>query len=165
MTLYAVSERSACKRICTSGISQNQFLDLFFFPIVSVRYAWFLVNSFKAWRRAYETGAVPFWNQNQKGQKVQSCFCAKQKEKEIPNEAGAFELCIRKVHRAAMVRFGMLSPCLAAFRFLNRRKAAFSVRIIEPWNKLPAFVAGLSSVDVFKSRLDACWTEVYPNVI
>ncbi len=48
---------------------------------------------------------------------------------------------------------------------LNRRKAAFSVRIVEPWNKLPAFVVGSPSVDVFKSRLDACWMEVYPDVI
>ncbi len=44
-------------------------------------------------------------------------------------------------------------------------KAAFSVLIVEPWNKLPAFVVGSLSVDVFKSRLDACWTEVYPNVM
>ncbi len=48
---------------------------------------------------------------------------------------------------------------------LNRRKATFSVRIVEPWNNLPAFVVGSPSVDVFKSRLDACWTDVYPNVI
>ncbi len=48
---------------------------------------------------------------------------------------------------------------------LNRRKAAFSMRIVEPWNKLPVFVVGSPSVDVFKSRRDACWTEVYPDVI
>ncbi len=48
---------------------------------------------------------------------------------------------------------------------LNRRKAAFSVRIVEPWNKLPAFVVGSPSVEVFKSRLDGCWMEVYPDVI
>ncbi len=48
---------------------------------------------------------------------------------------------------------------------LNRRKAAFSVRSVEPCNKLPAFVVGSPSVEVFKSRLDACWTEVYPKVI
>ncbi len=38
---------------------------------------------------------------------------------------------------------------------LNPRKGAFSVRIVEPWNKLPAFAVGPPSVDVFKSRLDA----------
>ncbi len=48
---------------------------------------------------------------------------------------------------------------------LNRRKAAFTARIIEPWNKLPAFVVGSPSVDVSKSRQNACWTEVYPNAI
>ncbi len=48
---------------------------------------------------------------------------------------------------------------------LNRRKVAFSVRIVEPWNKLPAFVVGSLSVDVFESRLNACWTEVYAYVI
>ncbi len=44
---------------------------------------------------------------------------------------------------------------------LNRRKAAFSVRIVEPWNNLPSFDVGSPSVDVFKLRLDVCWTEVY----
>ncbi len=48
---------------------------------------------------------------------------------------------------------------------LNRRKAAFAVRIVEPWNKLPAFVIGSPTVDVLKSGLDACWTKWYPDVI
>ncbi len=48
---------------------------------------------------------------------------------------------------------------------LNQRNTAFSVRIAEPWNKLPAFVVWSPSVDVYKSRLDACWTKVYSDVI
>ncbi len=48
---------------------------------------------------------------------------------------------------------------------LNRRKAAFSVRIVGPWNKVPAYVVDSPSADVFKSRLDACWNEVFPDVI
>ncbi len=48
---------------------------------------------------------------------------------------------------------------------LNRRKAAFSVRIVRPWNKVPAYVVESPSADVLNSRLDACWNEVFPDVI
>ncbi len=41
------------------------------------------------------------------------------------------------------------------------RKAAFSVRIVEPWNKLPPFVINSPSVVVFKNRLDACWETIF----
>ncbi len=40
---------------------------------------------------------------------------------------------------------------------LARRKAAFSVRLVEPWNKLPPFVINSPSVVVFKDRLNTCW--------
>ncbi len=43
---------------------------------------------------------------------------------------------------------------------LARRKAAFSVRIVEPLNKLPPFVINSPSVVVFKNRLDACWESI-----
>ncbi len=44
---------------------------------------------------------------------------------------------------------------------LARRKAAFSVRVVEPWNKLPLFVINSPSVVVFKNRLDACWETIF----
>ncbi len=44
---------------------------------------------------------------------------------------------------------------------LARRKAAFSVRIVETWNKLPPFVINSPSVVVFKNRLDACWESIF----
>ncbi len=45
------------------------------------------------------------------------------------------------------------------------KEAVFSVRTVEPWNKFPALVVGSPSVDVFGSRLDACWTDVFLDVI
>ncbi len=48
---------------------------------------------------------------------------------------------------------------------LNRRKAAFSVRIVEPWNQLPDFAVGSPSADVFKSRLDACTLTLFGDSI
>ncbi len=45
--------------------------------------------------------------------------------------------------------------------YLARRKAAFSVRTVEPWNKLPPFVINSPSVVVFKNRLDACWESIF----
>ncbi len=44
---------------------------------------------------------------------------------------------------------------------LARRKAAFSVRIVEPWNELPPFVIDSPSVVVFKNLLDACWKTIF----
>ncbi len=48
---------------------------------------------------------------------------------------------------------------------LNRRKAAFSVRIVGPWNRVPAFVVESPSAGVFKSRLDARCSDVFRDVI
>ncbi len=47
------------------------------------------------------------------------------------------------------------------FFHLARRKAAFYVRIVEPWNNLPHFVTNSPSVVVFKNRLDACWETIF----
>ncbi len=48
--------------------------------------------------------------------------------------------------------------------WLNWKKAASSLRSVEPWNELPPFVVESPSVDVFDSRLDACWTEASQTV-
>ncbi len=39
--------------------------------------------------------------------------------------------------------------------------AAFSVRIVEPWNNLAPFVINSPSVVVFMNRLDACWATIF----
>ncbi len=44
---------------------------------------------------------------------------------------------------------------------LARQKAAYSVRIVEPWNKLPPFFINSPSLVVFKNRLDACWETIF----
>ncbi len=44
---------------------------------------------------------------------------------------------------------------------LARRKVAFSVRLVEPWNKLRPFVINSPSVVVFKNRLDVCWESIF----
>ncbi len=44
---------------------------------------------------------------------------------------------------------------------LARRKAAFSVRIVEPWNKLRPFAINSRSVVVFKNRIDGCWETIF----
>ncbi len=41
------------------------------------------------------------------------------------------------------------------------RKVTFSVRIVEPWNKLPPFFINSPSIVVFKNRLDACWETIF----
>ncbi len=46
---------------------------------------------------------------------------------------------------------------------LARRKAAFSVEIVGPWNKLPPLVISSPSVVVFKNRLDACWEAIFDS--
>ncbi len=47
---------------------------------------------------------------------------------------------------------------------LNWRKAAFAVRIVGPWNRLPAFVVEAPSAYVFKSRLDVRWIDMLLGV-
>ncbi len=46
---------------------------------------------------------------------------------------------------------------------LASRKAAFSVRIVEPWNKLPPSVSNSHSVANFKNRLDVCWETIFDS--
>ncbi len=45
----------------------------------------------------------------------------------------------------------------------RRRGSAFSVRVVEYWNKLPASVV-TAPVNVFKKRLEKFWTEVFPHL-
>jgi len=40
------------------------------------------------------------------------------------------------------------------------RKTFFSNRIIDEWNRLPQYVIDLSSVNVFKNRLDEAWKDM-----
>ncbi len=62
-----------------------------------------------------------------------------------------------------------LKPSVLAFEGIvenyitKRMKTASAIRIVWSLNKLPNVVAETSSVDAFKSRLDTCWTEVYPD--
>ncbi len=48
---------------------------------------------------------------------------------------------------------------------LNRRNAAFFIEIVEPWKRLPVFVVEPQSADIFKSKLDASWTDEFSDVI
>ena len=40
------------------------------------------------------------------------------------------------------------------------RKTFFSNTIIDEWNRLPQYVIDLSSVNVFKNRLDEAWKDM-----
>ena len=42
---------------------------------------------------------------------------------------------------------------------LDIRKYAFSIRVVDNWNKLPDEVVSAPSLNSFKSRLDAYWNE------
>ncbi len=46
----------------------------------------------------------------------------------------------------------------------RRRKHAFSVRLVQYWNKLPEEIVNASSMETFKFRLDARWQSVFPGV-
>ena len=39
------------------------------------------------------------------------------------------------------------------------KRKTFSVRVVSAWNKLPANVVNAPSLNAFKSRLDAHWSE------
>ncbi len=47
---------------------------------------------------------------------------------------------------------------------LARRQAAFAVREVGPWNRLPPFVAEAPSLKAFKERLDGCWATIFPEL-
>ncbi len=53
-------------------------------------------------------------------------------------------------------------PKRAPLQGTPRRGSAFSVRVVKYWNKLPASVVTVPSVEAFKKRLDNVWTEVFP---
>ncbi len=43
------------------------------------------------------------------------------------------------------------------------RRSAFSVRFVKYWNKLPASVVTVPSVNVLKKRLEEVWTKDFPH--
>ncbi len=45
----------------------------------------------------------------------------------------------------------------------RRRRSAFSVRVVKYWNKLPASIVTVPSVNVFKKWLEEVWAEVFPH--
>ncbi len=46
---------------------------------------------------------------------------------------------------------------------LVRRQAAFAVRVVGPWNRLPPSVVEAPSLNVFKERLDSFWATIFPD--
>ncbi len=46
----------------------------------------------------------------------------------------------------------------------RRRQHAFSARVVPYWNKLPEDIVTATSVETFKSRLDAQWQSLFPEV-
>ncbi len=46
----------------------------------------------------------------------------------------------------------------------RRRGSAFSLRVVNCWNKLPASVVTAPSVNVFKKQLEKVWTEVFSHL-
>ncbi len=47
---------------------------------------------------------------------------------------------------------------------LARRQAAFAVRVVGLWNRLPPSVAEAPSLNAFKGRLDNCWATIFPDL-
>ncbi len=47
---------------------------------------------------------------------------------------------------------------------IARREAAFTVRVVEPWNRLPPSVTDAPSLNAFKERLDNCWATSFPDL-
>jgi hypothetical protein len=51
-------------------------------------------------------------------------------------------------------------------RVLTRNRLfSFSIRVISPWNKLPAEVVTAKDVTQFKNMLDKCWSQLFPDYI
>ncbi len=46
----------------------------------------------------------------------------------------------------------------------RRRQHALSVRVVPYWNKLPEDIVTATSVETFKSRLDAEWRSLFSEV-
>ena len=47
---------------------------------------------------------------------------------------------------------------------LDLRKYSFSLRVVNPWNKLPRKVVTAPSLGVFKEELDRIWEDVFPDL-
>ncbi len=47
---------------------------------------------------------------------------------------------------------------------LTRRQAAFAVRVVGPWNRLPPSVAEAPSLNAFKERPDSYWANIFPDL-
>ena len=47
----------------------------------------------------------------------------------------------------------------------ERRKGFYSLRVVNPWNKLPNEVVTASSLESFKRRLDQCWETIFPLTV
>ncbi len=47
---------------------------------------------------------------------------------------------------------------------LARQQAAFAVRVVGPWNRLPPSVAEAPSLTAFKKRLGSCWATIVPDL-
>ncbi len=47
---------------------------------------------------------------------------------------------------------------------LGRRQAAFAVRVVGTWNRLPPSVAKAPSLSAFKERLDSYWATIFPDL-
>ncbi len=48
-------------------------------------------------------------------------------------------------------------------RFTNNGVKSVAVNIIPYWNKLPEDIVNATSVETFKSRLDAQWQSLFPE--
>jgi hypothetical protein len=82
------------------------------------------------------------------------CYCILTGKLDVP--ADLFFLPSR---RAGLRRegFRLLQPVA----HLDRRKFAFSSRVVTSWNRLPENVVNAASVDDFKKKLDACWDSIF----
>ncbi len=47
---------------------------------------------------------------------------------------------------------------------IRRRNQAFSVRIVQYWNKLPEAIVNASSREIFKTQIDELWQSLFPEV-
>ena len=48
---------------------------------------------------------------------------------------------------------------------LGCRASSFAVRVVNDWNRLPDEVVAADSVKTFKKRLDASWSDLFPDVL
>ncbi len=48
---------------------------------------------------------------------------------------------------------------------LARRKSAFAVRSVGPWDRLPPLIVEAPTVSSFKDRLDANWSSIFLDIV